>query len=363
MGEKLLLLFETNELLATKVFDFLREAQWEIHHKQDLEPFLEALQSQKFNLVIAEESKIPKEIIPFLVELDTPVILSTSSAVETSLTTIGRDFSSAELTNAIGKANFLRIVRLRNETFKEENDENEPVILGSEVKSESPAPSNLTQEESNLKAKSSWREPEESSLEEAPLLEKKVEQKKDIFDKIDELDSILTSLNKDISATETSSKPTPKPHPKPGFVFGDKEDDSDPEATLPVESLQTEKKLALADEHDKSADYLFSDSYASQGKGENQDSFHNLDFETNEKESPDVSNTKTEEFEIESHEEKVKASEPPESSVSVQTSQDLKKLVEEIAKEEIKNWLEKNGQKAIKETVLEQLSKFSKENE
>ncbi|HPA55971.1 MAG TPA: hypothetical protein PLT70_00915, partial [bacterium] len=128
---------------------------------------------------------------------------------------------------------------------------------------------------------------------------------------------------------------------------------------------------------DKNADFLFDDDYKYDAKAVEPDKkpavqrpeFDNNmvnDFEAILSDKPlNVPNVKAEEFEIETHDEKIREPEPSEaeSSSNVEKkaaqTEDKTLLNEDITKEEIRNWLEKNGRQIIKEIVLEQLSKLS----
>ncbi|HNZ52528.1 MAG TPA: hypothetical protein PLD55_05230 [bacterium] len=385
MKEKSLLLFETKELTAQKYFDFLKDTPWEIYHKQNLETFLETLQNDTFDLIIVEESMVPEEVVALLAESDTPVILSTNSSKTGRLTTILRDFSSADLINAIGKSSFLKIVRQKDGVSYEEpehDDEDEPVLLEPVFEENSLDAVVLTPEKGDGKTKSSWEVPEKKGTESEPVLEKKPEEKKDIFARIDEIDSILSSLSRDIE----TQKPEPKTSAKPGFQFGDADNDAQQEKTLfavqpdvkEEVSRTAENKNENADKNeDKNADFLFDDDYKYDAKAVEPDKkpavqrpeFDNNmvnDFEAILSDKPlNVPNVKAEEFEIETHDEKIREPEPSEaeSSSNVEKkaaqTEDKTLLNEDITKEEIRNWLEKNGRQIIKEIVLEQLSKLS----
>jgi hypothetical protein len=368
MKEKSVLLFETKELTAQKYFDFLKDTPWEIYHKQNLETFLETLQNDTFDLIIAEESMMPEEVLSLLTESNIPVVLSTNSVSNKKLAAISRDFSSSDLINAIGKASFLKIVRLKDGVSYEEpkqDDEDEPVLLEPVFEENSLDAVVMTPEKSDMKTKSSWEIPERKEHEHEPVIEKKPEEKKDIFARIDEIDSILSSLSKDIE----TEKPAPRPSPKPGFQFGDADDEAQQEKTIfSTQPFQKEDVSKPVDKEDKNADFLFDDDYKYDEKSTEAEkkpavqkpAFDNNmanDFEAILNDKPlNVPNTKAKEFEIETHEDKIREPEPPEKEPIVE------KQPEKPApdgKEEIVKWLEKNGRQIIKEIVLEQLSKLS----
>jgi len=320
MKEKSVLLFETKELTAQKYFDFLKDTPWEVYHKQNLETFLETLQNDTFDLIIAEESMMPEEVLSLLAELNIPVILSTNSVNNKKLAAISRDFSSSDLINAIGKASFLKIVRLKNGVSYEEpkqDDEDEPVLLEPVFEENSLDAVVLTPEKSDVKTKSSWEIPERKEPEHGHVVEKEAQQEKTIF-------STQPFQKEDIS------KPLDKEDKNADFLFDD-------DYKYDEKSTEVEKKQAVQ----KPA---FDNNMAN-------------DFEAILNDKPlNIPNTKAAEFEIETHEDKIRAPEPPEKE------QIVEKQPEKPApdgKEEIVKWLEKNGRQIIKEIVLEQLSKLS----
>ena len=221
MKEKSLLLFETKELAIQKYNEFLKETPWEIYLKQNIESFLDILQEESFDLIIIEESMAPDEVISMLSELGTPLILSTNSQNAKGRITISRDFSAPELINAIGKASFLKVVsNTQGEkagvvySSGDSSDEDEPVLLepvfeGSDEDAVILAPENDAQV-----VRSSFEIPEKKESDNEFIQKKENTAKKDIFARIDEIDSILTSLGKDI-------EPEIKPIRRPGFQFGD----------------------------------------------------------------------------------------------------------------------------------------------
>ncbi|HSW61051.1 MAG TPA: hypothetical protein VLJ60_09640, partial [bacterium] len=223
----------------------------------------------------------------------------------------------------------------------------------------------MTPEKSDVKTKSSWEIPERKEPEHEPFIEKKSEQKKDIFARIDEIDSILSSLSKDIE----TEKPAPRPSPKPGFQFGDADDEAQQEKTIfSTQPFQKEDVSKPVDKEDKNADFLFDDDYKYDEKSTEAEkkpavqkpAFDNNmanDFEAILNDKPlNVPNTKAKEFEIETHEDKIREPEPPEKEPIVEKPSGKPAP---DGKEEIVKWLEKNGRQIIKEIVLEQLSKLS----
>ncbi len=377
MKEKSLLLFETKELTAQKYTDFLKETAWEIYHKQSLETFLETLQNDTFDLIIAEESMVPEEVVALLAESNTPVILSTNSSKTGKLTTISRDFTSADLVNAIGKASFLKIVKQKEGVsyeVPESDDEDEPVLLEPVFEENSLDAVILKPEKNDVKIKSSWEVSEKKVPENEPVLEKKPEERKDIFERLDEIDSILSSLSKDIE----TAKPAPKQSARTGFQFGDTDDDAQQEKTVFATQPTPKDNISKpVDKNPKTADFLFDDDYKYDAKSVESEKkpvaqkpeFDNNmanDFEAILNDKPlNVPNVKAQEFEIETHDEKIREPEPSETENSsdvkkeVPRSEDKTPLNEDIVKDAVRNWLEKNGRQIIKEIVLEQLSKLS----
>lgn len=365
---KSLLLFETKEQTFEKYRDSLENTPWDITHIQGVEKFLETLQGDTFDLIIVEEAMLPDDVLTFLFDINVPLIISTSKDKFQDRNTISRDFSQSELINAIGKASFLKAVSIKGPVEKNfEGPEDDPVVLEPVFDGDDDEAVILTPEENDEPVRSSWEIPEKEEEDSNPQIsspEENGEKKKDIFDRIDEIDSILTSLSLDIENGKTPEKKKEAPsEAKPGFTFGD----PDPE-------IQAEKTI-LQTEPSDNADFLFDDDYEpdvsedteTEEKNKNLHPDFNSgmanDFEAILKDKPlEVKKVESDEFEIEQYEDKFSKElekDDKESEPEIKTPPVSNEDISEIAKKEIKNWLETNGRQIIKEIVLEQLSKLS----
>lgn len=251
MTEKNLLILETQEANAAKFSEFLKDTSWTLTITGDLNTFAELFGDGNYELVIIEEKAASPDVVKMLAGIGTPIIISTDSGKKTEGTfSISRNFTRSELTNIIGKVSFGRV--MSNPELNAEGGE-EPVVLEPVFESEDEAmvlsPENVSGEQ-----KSTFETGGKKGG-------------KDIFDRIDEIDSIMMSLTKDISekkpskpVEKTAGKPIEKPVEKPmekpvpkSKKLEWKDEISD--KTEPIEF--TPKKDGAGNE----ADFLFDDSY------------------------------------------------------------------------------------------------------
>jgi len=220
MAEKRLLLLETNFDIAKIYADLLKESVWKIEHKDSLNAFLVAMKEDAFDVAIIEGGIVPDKIISMIVASKPVIICSDNKTMVENITTIPRRFSGSELVNALGKVSFMKVsgnaVSLEDEDYLIEKtiSGEEAVLLEPAIDGEEEAEL-LTPEEDPEPIRSSWEitdnQEEETAQMEAETLvdedllavnetEKEEGQKKeDIFEKIDEIDSIIMSLNKDVT--------------------------------------------------------------------------------------------------------------------------------------------------------------------
>ena len=90
------LILETNPVITERYLDYTNESDWRIMLKDTLNAFLEKLQQEKFDLVVAEESLLPQPIIHMLRSTGTHFLLSTNKK-DPEIPTIPRDFNRTEL--------------------------------------------------------------------------------------------------------------------------------------------------------------------------------------------------------------------------------------------------------------------------
>lgn len=402
MTEKNLLILETQAANAAKFSEFLKDTSWTLTITGDLNTFAELFGDGSYELVIIEERAASADVVKMLTGIGTPVIISTDSGKKTEgAFSISRNFTRSELTNVIGRVSFGRV--MSNPELNAEGGE-EPVVLEPVFESEDEAMV-LSPENGPFEQKSTFETGGKKG-------------DKDIFDRIDEIDSIMMSLTKDISEKRPSSKPAEKPAEKP----------IEKPAEKPVEKpVPKSKKLEWKDEiSDKTepiefapkkegagneADFLFDDAYKYEEKKEKVslkdennsfERFHEDPVESNsiikdfesiisdkvvkkapETEENDLSsslsdlnarseamlkpgdkkkNPETENGtgsklyeEVKRGESAVIENNPSEYEVPVTP----KGNDEDIIKAEIRDWLEKNARKIIKEVIEEHLARFA----
>ena len=264
MTEKNLLILETQAANAAKFSEFLKDTSWTLTITGDLNTFAELFGDGSYELVIIEEKAASADVVKMLTGIGTPVIISTDSGKKTEgAFSISRNFTRSELTNVIGRVSFGRV--MSNPELNAEGGE-EPVVLEPVFESEDEAMV-LSPENGPVEQKSTFETGGKKGG-------------KDIFDRIDEIDSIMMSLTKDISEKRPSSKPAEKTVEKPI------EKPIEKPAEKPVEKpVPKSKKLEWKDEiSDKTepiefapkkegagneADFLFDDSYRYSEKKEN----------------------------------------------------------------------------------------------
>lgn len=406
MTEKNLLILETQAANAAKFSEFLKDTSWTLTITGDLNTFAELFGDGSYELVIIEEKAASSDVVKMLTGIGTPVIISTDSGKKTEgAFSISRNFTRSELTNVIGRVSFGRV--MSNPELNAENGE-EPVVLEPVFESEDEAMV-LSPENGPFEQKSTFETGGKKG-------------DKDIFDRIDEIDSIMMSLTKDISEKRPSSKPAEKTVEKPI------EKPIEKPAEKPVEKpVPKSKKLEWKDEiSDKTepiefapkkegagneADFLFDDAYKYEEKKEKAsvkdesnsfERFHEdpvesdsiiRDFESiisdkivkkaPEDEEKEFSSSfsdlnarseamlksgdrkKKSETDNEASKKMYEENVPEKAAVIENNPSEYEVPVtpkgndEDIIKAEIRDWLEKNARKIIKEVIEEHLARFA----
>ena len=317
MSSRTALVLETNPVITERYLDYTHDSDWRIMLKDTLNDFLEKLQHEKFNLIVAEESLLPQGIIQMLKSTGIPFLLS-SNTKNPEIPTLPRNFNRTELLTV-----FDRMVPDVPDVHVVEDIEKEDAAVNDLL-------SGLEDEEDTFELTS-----------DAVVLEpeKPHEEKNDAAD----------------SATDFFGD---------GELFGD--EDNNQENTnksddlfdlgAPEETVKIEKDTTFAPPS-------FDDF---PGKKSDIDSFVNsLSFDR-EEEKPILENVaendgeyKPETTEVTvnplQNEIKTEKDEPPVTAEKSVKSE----LTDEMIKAEISDWLEKNARSIIKEIVLEQLASFS----
>ena len=117
MASRTALVLETNPVITERYLDYTHDSDWRIMLKDTLNGFLEKLQQEKFNLIVAEESLVPQGIIQMMKASGIPLILS-SNTKNAEIQTLPRNFNRTELL-----AVFDRLVPPVLEEFNESDDE------------------------------------------------------------------------------------------------------------------------------------------------------------------------------------------------------------------------------------------------
>ena len=390
MAEKKLLLLETNFDVAKKYEDFLKESVWKIEHRDSLNSFLASMKENEFDVAVVEGGIVPDKIISMVLVSKPVIVCSDNKPDIEKITTIPRHFSGSELVNALGKVSFMKVTG-KNEPEKEavysieETIGGEKPVLLEPVFDEEEEAELLTPEEGEEPVRSSWEIPngnEDVDVEAETLMEeerevpvetfeeekkKDTEKKEDIFEKIDEIDSIIMSINKDVVEKEEAVE-------------------------KPVEKKELEPSEPFAKD-DKSADFLFDDDYKYEEENEPEigevsdeedvnssrvsafESILNDEDAKLEDENNQIDMKKAEESEVETikeygepqEEPSVAEPEPvvePESAVEAEPEKvEEKQSVDagaegDVLKAEFRKWLDENARSIIKEVVEEQLKEL-----
>lgn len=102
MSEKKALIFETNAVLNERYLLYLQDSNWRVLFKDTMNSFLEKLQEDRFDLIVAEADLLPDGIVKMIASIGTPLILSSNDPIS-GVETIKRNFNKNELTAAFNK--------------------------------------------------------------------------------------------------------------------------------------------------------------------------------------------------------------------------------------------------------------------
>ena len=133
MSSRRALVLETNPVITERYIEYTNDSDWRVMLKDTLNDFLEKLQKENFDLVVAEESILPQGIIGMLRSVGVPFLLS-SNTKNPEITTIPRNFNRTELLAVFNKL----VPNVQKELPSEENEDGRAAYA---TRSASPAPS------------------------------------------------------------------------------------------------------------------------------------------------------------------------------------------------------------------------------
>lgn len=376
MAQRTALVLETNPVITERYLNYTHDSQWRIMLKDNLNDFLEKLQHERFNLIVAEESLVPQGIISMLKSTGVPLLLSTNTKNQET-PVLPRNFNRTELLTV-----FDRLVPDFVEETPKQNEEHEDDKVNEIL-------SGLEDEDDffELSSDSVVLEPSQDQNNENTGKNNLFGDQDDLFSTSD--DNLFDNKNNSVESSESSSKTTgdsfdddeflsdsaePETNgttgniaekekkssrfaPPPPSVFNEKDDEID---NL-VNSLSVDFKSVKTEENAQSAET---------GKtSKKQNTFQpNNNFDTflfNEDEPKEFSIDEAEEPEKPEitlvtpipadGRETETAPEPAEQKSGSGSSED-------IIRTEVRAWLDKNARSMIKEIVLEQLASLSGKN-
>ena len=310
MASRTALVLETNPVITERYLDYTHDSDWRIMLKDTLNDFLEKLQREKFNLIVAEESLLPQGIIQMLKSTGVPFLLASNNK-NPEIPTLPRNFNRTELLTV-----FDRLV-----PYVPEDPETEDTLQNTVVDD---ILSGLEDEEETFELTS------DAVVQET---EKPVEEEK----KDEAADSVSDFFGD-------------------GELFGndDKTQEKPDDESELFETLKPAVEVSESEKSRTSAPPSFDDF---SGKESDIDSFVNsLSLEKEEEKPvetayeyrPETTQTTPNPLQNE-----VKAEEKPEKA----------ELSDDVIKAEISAWLEKNARSIIKEIVIEQLASLSGKND
>ena len=303
MASRTALVLETNPVITERYLDYTHDSDWRIMLKDTLNDFLEKLQHEKFNLIVAEESLLPQGIIQIMKSTGIPFLLASNNK-NPEIPTLPRNFNRTELLTV-----FDRLV-----PFVPEDPETEDTMQNTVVDD---ILSGLEDEEETFELTA-----DAVVTEQAKPIE---EEKKD-----EAADSVSDFFGDgELFGDDDKTKENP-------------DEDSDVFETLKpaIEVSESEKSTAFTPPSFNDGDI---------------DSFVNS-----------LSLEKEEEKPVEADEYKPTITEitpnPLQNEVKSEEKPEKAELSDEMIKAEISAWLDKNARSIIKEIVIEQLASLSGKN-
>ncbi|MBO7127009.1 hypothetical protein J6W78_05650 [bacterium] len=340
------LVLETNPVITERYLDYTHDSDWRIMLKDTLNDFLEKLQHEKFNLIVAEESLLPQGIIQMMKSTGIPFLLATNNK-NPEIPTLPRNFNRTELLTVFGRLVPETQADPEIEDFEKEDTTINDLLSGLEDEEET----------FELSSDAVVTEPEK------PLEEEKKNEPEDsvsdffgdgeLFsdeDKTPETPNEEKNLFNTIKpATEVSENKKSKTFNSPSFnnrdidsfinsLSLDKEDGKTAFEKIMEEEPTLEQKVETHT-NDKGSDLLFGNQDDNESPTDSADKYQ-----------PETTNVTANplqnEVELEDNAEK-----------STKTG-----LSDDAIKAEVSAWLEKNARSIIKEIVMEQLASLSGKN-
>ena len=357
------LILETNPVITERYLDYTHESDWRIMLKDTLNDFLEKLQHEKFNLIVAEESLLPQGIIHMMKATGIPFLLATNTK-NPEIPTLPRNFNRTELLTVFDRLVPKTQNDQQEEDTKKEDDAVNELLSGLEDEEEA---FELTSDAVVTETKKPQENPAELDLDassseffgEDNLFE---EQSDDLFSDVN------TEKSTDLFAEQSKKSKEPKDIfgesekseeledlfgdiTKPNDLFGKKSDEySETEENSNLSETELPKEETVESRQGTSFVPPSFDSMS--GEKSDIDSFVNslsLEKETEKEEEYDPGE-KTLETVIETAEShRNNASGAPSENATYT----------DAIKAEVSAWLEKNARSIIKEIVLEQLASLS----
>jgi len=366
MASRTALILETNPVITERYLDYTHDSDWRIMLKDTLNGFLEKLQQEKFNLIVAEESLVPQGIIAMMKSTGIPFLLSTNTK-NAEIKTLPRNFNRTELLTV-----FDRMVPPLPEETNENDDEDEKtdtvhdILSGLEDNEEA---FELTSDEVV-----SGHKPAENTAE-SDLFGNSFDEEDFFSDETgttdkgsSEFQPVTDNKNVDfqpetVSSTRQEDKKTFQVPPS-SFDDNDNEIDSIinsfsnefrtepsgntvPEAAgidLKPKAENTANQTAAVENNSDFDDFLFGDSSDNEFKTESSSEY-----------KPEITKvTPIPKQDIEKPEEPRQTAKTVTANTETEPDNEIKAAVFE--------WLEKNARSIIKETVLEQLASLSGKN-
>ena len=357
MAQRTALVLETNPVITERYLNYTHDSQWRIMLKDTLNGFLEKLQQESFNLIIAEESLVPLGIINMLKSTGVPLLLSTNTKnAETA--TLPRNFNRTELLTVLD--------RLVPPDSVEEETPPEPQKHEDDAVNE--LLSGLEDEDDFFELSSDSVVPEDKQAQDTENIKETITPKNsDNFFGDDEFLSDSTEQVSDTTPSPSGNNANKEKKkakdslfaPPPLSIFNEKDDEIDnlvnslsvdlksqkPEESSPAaESGETTVKQDTLQPNDDFDTLLFNDESTPQ-------EFSMDEEEPEKREITEVTPIPAGNEEKEDTTARKTPVEPPKQELPGDNS--------EIIKAEIRDWLDKNARSMIKEIVLEQLASLS----
>lgn len=241
MSSRTALVLETNPVITERYLDYTSDSTWRIMLKDTLNDFLEKLQHDQFDLVVAEESILPQAIIQMMKSIGVPFLLSSNNK-NPEIPTIPRNFNRTELLTVFDRlVPDIKVEEAPQDTPKDEGAAKE---LFSGLEDEDEETFELTSDAVILDpGKTHGEETEENKTSENPFEISDNDGETDLFFRDDD-DSVMSGKPFEFrpEITETAMNPLqsePETEEKPEETVSER-----PEEPEEEESVEAEKTVA-----------------------------------------------------------------------------------------------------------------------